>query len=348
MIKEFERVFVSIDGVDYFDYKGVYDDGDCSWYSRHLNISVPLVSRNVFERFGENNIDKYLDDSFVLNDNDPIHVVPDCKYSVRDIRNNYQIKRQFDDGVCNVYSPISYSGGYSSYVSHTVVVKPKNTIIFLQKCKNTNDAITYAREYFSEHFSLGDLVVSTSLSHVTSSSKINNYLPLLLHTAKKPCISYKKIQFNTNELTPDVLTIMRAAGIRRYDDADAEKNFLIQLAVLNQHNWRDYPLSVRAAFNTMRQRLSIMTEVFSHTSRYPKYIKEMYDMCHKKTVDTINPKDVDMVREYYAGLLGLKNETMFVNEITLHEKLEEANVNIYDFNKVFNLTTRITPKKYDA
>ena len=347
MIRQIEKVFTIIDGIEYYNYKGIYDDGDNKWYSRDFIENAPVATSNVIKLLNEKHIDKLLDDSFVLNSNDPIHVVPDCKYSIKDIRNNYQIKRKFDDGVCNVYSPFDYSYSSASYINYTVVVKPKNTIIFLMKCNSKNEAITYAREYFSEHFSIDDLVVASDIHHIYTTKKFEPYIPLLLKTAQKPCVSYKKIQFNTNELTPDVLTIMRNVGCKNYCDTDAIENFLIQLAVLNQHNWRDYPLSVRAAFNTMNIRNTAMTYVFNHTSQYPKYVREMWDVW-RGDIKSINQKDADMVRNYYTSILGLKNETMFVNEVTLKEKLEEAKINIYDFNKVFELTTRITPKKYDA
>jgi len=343
--KTFNEVYVEIDEQKFYCYKGIIISD--SWYLRDFDPNDVIINSHVADRFTEGNIDTYLDDSFNINSGDAIHVVPDCKYSIKDIRNNYKIKRDFDTGVCNVFTPMSFPNCAHVWCNAAVVIEKYRTILFIDECKSKSDALSEAGNIFNgtPYSDMNVFIYNNSYISLYACNKIKRYLPLLLNTAKKPCVSYKKIEFNTNELTADVLTIVKKVGEKNRYDMNAEKDFLIQLAVLNQHNWRDYPYTIKCVFKSIPDYASIKGDVFGHTSKYPKYVKEMREFMNKHH-EKINEKDFNMLRGFYSEALSI-NGTMFVNAKDLFDKLIQNNMNIQDLQLVFNLTTRITPKTYE-
>lgn len=342
--KHFNEVYVNINGNQYYGWKGtiIYVS---EYYIRKVTPDAIVTNRVVTDLFEEKKIDLLLDENFKPQSGDPVHIVPDCKYSIADIRNNYQIKRDFDSGVCNVFSPLEYQR-MGAWVDWTVSIPTRQELVFVCDCKNANEAFLRAKEVFPD-LQFDDCGFHNTLKQIIFTKKLKPYIPLLLHNAKKPCISYKNLEFNTNELTTDVLMLVKKTGEVRYDAPDAEKNFTVQLAVLNQHNWREYPRTVKNLFNTITDYKCIKEDVFSHPSKYPKYIKEMYDLSRKSN-PPYSEKDFNLTREFYMTILDINQETMFVSTKTLQEKLNFAGISLGDFNQIFNLVTRITPKRYDA
>lgn len=342
--RHFNEVYINIEGNQYYGWKGtiIYTS---EYYIRKATPDAIVTNRIVAELLEERKIDLLLDENFKPQSGDPVHIVPDCKYSIADIRNNYQIKRDFDSGVCNVFSPLEYQR-MGAWIDWTISIPTRQELVFVCDCKNANEAFCRTKEVFPD-LQFNDCVFHNTLKQIIFTKKLKPYIPLLLHNAKKPCISYKNLEFNTNELTTDVLMLVKKTGEVRYDAPDAEKNFTIQLAVLNQHNWREYPRTVKNLFNTITDYKCIKEDVFSHPSKYPKYIKEMYDLSRKSN-PPYSEKDFNLTREFYMTILEINQETMFVNTKTLQEKLNFAGISLGDFNQIFNLVTRITPKRYDA
>lgn len=339
----FDEAYFKIDNDAYYGYTATVE-ADNAYYLMKLKApGIILTNREVTELFSEINIDNRLDQNFKPNSGDPLHIVPDCKYSIADIRNNYQIKRDFDAGVYNVFSPLEYPRS-SFWVERTVVIPSKKHIVLLTDCTSNENAFYVAKSIFQD-LRAEDCIFYGSHMPLIGTKKLRPYLPLLLGTAKKPCISYKKLEFNTNELTSDVLMLVKKCGGVDKCCPDAEKNFLIQLAVLNQHNWRDYPRTIMNMFSTFGYG-TIKEEVFNHPSKYPKYVNEMYNMT-RATRPVYTEKDFNLSREFYANVLDIKSDTMFVDTLALQHKLNNVGISLYDFEQIFNLTTRITPRKYD-
>ena len=332
--REYEQVFIKIGGNSYFGYKGyVFANGDY-YLKRYCEPGLIITNRSVTDMFTEDHIDAYLDDNFVLKSGDPIHVVPDCKYAINDLRNNYQIKRSFDAGVCNVFSPLKYPA-IAMWIQRVAIIKRYNAICFFADRDNMyiTDAIREMHKVFPD-LTIADVLLldHQDCNSIICTKKLKNYLPLLLNTAKNPCVSYKKLEFNTNELTSDVLMLVKKCGsVDRYSP-DAEKNFLIQLAVLNQHNWRDYPRTIMNMFSTIGYG-TIKDEVFSHPSKYPKYVNEMYDMS-RASRPKYTEKDFNLSREFYANVLELKSDTMFVDTLALQYKLNNVGISLCDFEQI--------------
>lgn len=343
--RHFDEVYVNINGSQYYGWKGTIIHTS-EYYIKKVTPGVIATNRTVTELLGEKKIDLLLDENFKPQSGDPVHIVPDCKYSIADIRNNYKVKRDFDSGVCNVFSPFK-NPETGAWIDWTVSIPSRQQLVFIGgDCKSARDAFYRAKEVFPD-LQFNDCVFHDTLKRVFFTKKLKPYVPLLLHNAKKPCISYKNLEFNTNELTTDVLMLVKKTGEIRYDSPDAEKNFTVQLAVLNQHNWREYPRTVKNLFNTITDYKCIKEDVFSHPSKYPKYIKEMYDLSRKPN-PPYSEKDFNLTREFYMTILEINQETMFVDTKTLQEKLNSAGISLGDFNQIFNLVTRITPKRYDA
>ena len=342
--RHFDEVYVNINGNQYYGWKGTIIHSS-EYYIKNATPGVIATNSAVTNLLEEQKIDLLLDKNFKLQSGDPVHIVPDCKYSIADIRNNYKIKRDFDSGVCNVFSPLEYQR-IGVWINWTVAIPTRQQLVFVGDCKSAREAYCSAKEVFPD-LQFNDCVFHDTLKWLIFTKKLKPYVPLLLHSAQKPCISYKNLEFNTNELTNDVLMLVKKTGEVILNSPDAEKNFTIQLAVLNQHNWREYPRTVKNLFNTITDYRCIKEDVFSHTSKYPKYIKEMYDLSRKPN-PPYSEKDFNLTREFYMTILEINQETMFVDTKTLQEKLNFAKISLGDFNQIFNLVTRITPKRYDA
>lgn len=345
--RNFDQVYVNINGHKYYGYNGIVVTEN-SWYLRQMNApGLIITNREVTDTLDENSIDSLLDNNFVLNPGDAIHVVPDCKYAIADLRNNYKIKRDYDTGVCNVFTPLDYPRN-SMWIEFTVAIPKLNTIIFICDCKNAITALGKAKGIIPNlDKSDCEIFSSDALRAIIATKKLAGYIPLITGTSKKPCISYKKLEFKTNELTIDVLTLIKKSGERNiHDDPHAVENFVLQLGMLNQHNWREYACSLKNMLNTIPDYRTAKGEVFSCPSKYPKYIKEMYEVS-RQLRPPYSEKDFNLTKEFYKDLLGLRDETMFVDAVTLQEKASAAGLNLYNLKEVFNLTTRITQKKYE-
>lgn len=339
----FEHVFLNIDGNQYYDYIGHVDTN--SYYTRRATPDMPVISGNIKDLLC-NNIDSLLDNTISPNDGDQLHVVPDCVYAIADIRNNYQIKRGFDAGMYNVYSPLKQN--LTQFFASTIVVvqKYKQLVLFNREFNFSSEAKKEAKRFVPEAQEY-DMVVFKKKMSLFYSSCITPYIPLLNNTATKPCISYKKLKFNSNELTPDVLMFVYKAGNAYKNSLGAEENYLLQLSILNQHNWREYPRTMFILFNVMLQYKGIHHEVKSHASKYPKHVKEIFEMARSQQ-DYKDEKDFNMARDFVSMVLDVKPCAMFVDTKRLMEKLSACSFGMTIFNELFSTVTRIVPKKYEG
>ena len=342
----FNHVYINLAGNKYYDYVGITDFWP-SYLKRKVKEKSILISGDIIDSLVEN-LSSYLDDTVVLNDNDDIHIVPDCVYSIRDIRNNYKIKRDFDSGKYNVFSPIKPY--IDRFAVHTIVVVDRLKKIALLDNKYTypSGAKKAALDLIPEA-EYEDMEFFSCSLRLCYSSHIAPYMHLVVGDAKKPCISYTKLKFNnSNELTPDVLMFVYKAGITsEYESSEAEENFLVQLGILNQHNWRDYPRTISFLFYALKNR-GVAHDVFCTMSKYPKHVKEIYDVAYNHSLPFMSEKDFLMAQQFVQMLLDVKPETMFVQTKQLMDKIVNSGFRLDYFSELYNTVTRIVPKKYEG
>ena len=172
-------------------------------------------------------------------------------------------------------------------------------------------------------------------------------MKLLNGTLTKPAISVKNLNLNSeNELTLDVLRLVYQTGIVSVYMDDAVKNFAIQLNVLNQHNWREYPFTTRLVINEMCDSKSCRCardEVHRMKSQNSKVIKELISLPYIDLCDA-SDKDFNMAREFVASVMGIGN-CKYASEEDFRKKLDNVNLSINTFLQLFNATVQIKPKE---
>ena len=338
------HVFYEKDALQCYDYTGYFSAPSYRRVTKQTNENTVLICNETKVKL--DNLESFLDDTFVLNPGDPIHVVPDCVYAMQDIRNNYTIKRDFDAGVCNVFSPIRFN--YFSFWPENVIIYEKYKEIYMfeddYNDKFTNSQMLGEIRYYHPDAQVSELMfVGPTQFH--GSAKFANYIPLLLGT-KKPNISYTKLKFNSNELTLDVLQLFMSTAKAWYGDKDALKNHAVQYAVLNQHNWRDYPGTISLLLDLTRF-YSSQRSITNHKSKYPKYVKEIIG-CERIQPQYKDEKDFVMAQQLVKSFLGMKDGDMFVDTERLNKKLGDSCLSYSSFNQLFSTVTRIKKKEYES
>lgn len=338
-----KHAYFNIDGVNFYDYT-LYSD-----WSNKLTVSEDsfVVDKSFLDRLM--NISNFTDATIKPPRQSEIYITPKLPYPIEDIRNNYKIKRVPDSGTYNVIGPIHVPKDNHFY-RWAIAVFPSLKAIFV-KCKNCNtdkrsvyrEALVYlpnadyAEMIHEEYLYQKRLVV------------INNqgvYKKLLDGTLTKPCVPYTNLDIaGRNQLTNDVLTLVRKTGEIPWTEKDAERNFVMQLNVLNQHNWREYPGTIAMLFLELMygNRSSIYREVRNHISRYSKVVKELL---FRPDVKFASEKDQEFARQYINELLDI-GECRYTTVNTLNAKLKEINLSISTFDQLYNNIVRLTPKKYE-
>ena len=339
--QQLSHIYLELGGNHYYDYSGIIETE--GYYMRNINNpECPVFGYGLIDKFNEKNIDNYLDDIFPLSPGDKIHIVPDCKYNIADVRNNYKIARDFDTGVCNVYSPLNQYYRHRITIDDVIVIPSLKKICFIDNC-SSEAAKTRVMELFPEV----DITDMRCFRHVTivNSEKFIQYIPLLLGTAQKPCISYKKLQFNSNELNIDTLMIAYKVCNNWWKDADAVDKAALQFAILNQHNWREYPRTL-FFFRKLLSRDSAGIRVLDKASSGPKYIREIEEVSWNNE-KFASEKDFNMAKDLVSKVLEINNDKMFVSDRDYLAKANVGSMNMHYFDELFNTIVRITPKQYD-
>lgn len=340
---EIKHAYFNIDDVNFYDYT-LYSD----------QVNEPTVSEDSFivdKLFlGRLKNISYLTDATIKPPRQSeIYITPKLPYPIEDIRNNYKIKRVPDSGAYNVIGPIQVS--YENHVCGcAVAVFPSLKAIFVKSKYGDIDKKSVYRKalMYLPNADYAEMIYKEFHSwkiHVV----INNqdvYKKLLDGTLVKPCVPYTNLDIaGRNQLTNDVLTLVRKTGEVPWTEKDAERNFIMQLNVLNQHNWREYPGTIAMLFLELMygNRSSIYMEVRNHISRYSKVVKEL--LFHRD-VKFASEKDQEFARQYINELLNI-GECRYTTVKTLKDKLREINLSISTFDQLYNNIVRLTPKKYE-
>ena len=346
------RLFCEIDGVKYYDWT-VYWNKDKYWaYPANYNLVFTYAISGNFE---ESCINDLLDDTFVPAVGSEIHVVSGCPVGMTDIRKNYTIKRKADDGCCNVFSPLSVNCRWLSCSSYSIV--PSRQAIFISESRYPRDVkrekIALQNEINNAFPDLTDLE-RNEISFVENDLNLKYgcipeaYLDLLQGKLQKPCISYKKLQFKTeNELTQDILYLVYRAGKEKWNH-DAGERFKIQLCALNEHNWRDYPGTVNMLFtDILNPRKSAYCMGMLGTSYIPKAAKELSNSMIADGIQFKSQKDIEMAQRFLKYIMGIPEDLQFTTIQTINKKFSEANINMNAFYRCFNNMVKLIPKKVE-
>jgi len=350
------KIYCQIDGVDYYDWTVCFQ---CSSYysSRVLEKGKNLVilGADIFNQIKEEDC-SLLDDKYIPKSGSSIHLVSGCPVGTADIRKNYTIKRKPDDGDCNVFSPYN---GYRSILWNTAyaIVSSEKTIVLSNKDKYNNSLDIYQSllHFFPDKWKIKDACSVLPGADVYKKDLAlfytvpqEEWLMLLKGELKKPCVSYKKLEFKTeNEINTDILYLVYKTGIQRYNE-EAKKAFHIQLCALNEHNWRDYPGTISILLSQLlrprRERYCL--DDLSSASRLPKAVKEMVSHCRHTPLPFKSQEDLAMAQKLVKYITDIPDDIQFSSIDKIIEKFREKCVDIECFYRLFDNIVKFRPKAF--
>lgn len=339
---EIKHVYFNLNDVDYYDYT-LYTDQPLT---QTVSEDSFVVDGSFLRRL--RNISDLTDTTIKPPRQSEIYITPKFPYPIEDVRNNYKIKRIPDSGTYNVIGPIHTNRNINVY-GYVVAVFPSLKAIFIKYRSKVQDKQSIYREalMFLPNADYSEMIYKefSCYKNYTIIEHQSIYKKLLDGTLTKPCVPHTNLNIaGHNQLTNDILTLVRKMGSVFQYEKDAEKNFIMQLNVLNQHNWREYPGTIAMLFlEIMRDNKSnIYMEVRGHSSRYSKVVKELI---FHKSVKFASNKDQEFARQYVNELLGI-GDCRYTTVNALYNKLQEINLSISTFNKLYDNIVRLTPKKF--
>ena len=354
---EFKHAYFNIKGVDYFDYT-LYANGKM----HHTRWREDDFDPN--EKFGDDyfvadeaivgkleKLKDFTDATIKPPKKSNIYITPNMPYPIEDIRNNYNIKRVPDSGAYNVFCPIKISCNNPYLYGYTIAIFPSLKAAYVRKAHDGEkrpEVIYKEACVFIPNADYGEMILDIHdfWTRYQVVAKQSAYKALLDKTLTKPCVPWTNLDISgQNQLTNDILTLVKKTGEVYYNNKDAEKNFVMQLNVLNQHNWRDYPGTIAMLFLELlwKDRGSIYFEVRQHSSKYSKAVKQL--LFHRDGVKFKDEKDLNFARNYIDSLLDV-GQCRYVSVSNLQCKLAEINLSQKTFEKLYNTIVRITPKEF--
>ena len=343
-----EHVFATIGPDKCEDYVGFFNVVPRNYSPERFPIIADFSLVSMFE----NNISSLCDPTFVPSAGDEVHVVPDCTLTIQDIRNNYKIKREFDSGVCNVFSPIKKNKGFTYLYKHFLVCKDaKYLVCFMpnkHEEKNLDDDTILRRMKELIPNELKNLYWDNrtwNSTHITFLSINEHYRNLILKQYSKPCIVYSQLPMNRNELTADLLFLTISSGRRfTFYDKDAVQKHTINLSAVAQTNWKDYPGTMGIVFGGLLKYYGVHDSMKSHPDRYAKQVRELLEYDHKNPAEFNGYKDFQMARDLFENMLQI-GEGKFVTLQQLNKKLNENGIAESSFLRVYNTMVKINLKE---
>ncbi len=283
-----------------------------------------------------------------------IYLSPNCPYAVNDVRHHYTLKRKPDTGDYNVISIIKNRRNTRvSFMdfSHAFIVPDRKILVVLSYPnyykKDTVKPIDIIRNFcpdFNSNVTPISEIEIMPLYLCMNSSVVIDYMLGRLH---KPCVYYTALDITNNvELTLDFLTLLYNTGNKRKWDRAGRQDFLTELKVLNQHNWRDYLGTLTIMFYYLFNINSIAVSFRNNLSYCTKEVREIFRLISSnKGDDFVSEKDFNMTKLFIDSLLHI-GDLKFATLENLCDKLKSNNLSISIFSRLFDNIVKITPKAY--
>ena len=342
----YEHIYFELNGVKYYDYTLYTEVTPWRHYGKTPEYEFGL-NGEVKDKI--ETLEGLVDKTITPAQGCDIHVTPGCPIACEDLRKHYTLKRGLDNGDYNVFTPLKCGCGYVTYIYPTAFLfYPSQKIVFAGEAQYQKPIATRAvLEQLADSTVSGlnhseAVYDASSMSIYLYSKKYEYFLKLLEGKLTKPCISYTQLDVNSqNEVTLDLLRLVYEAGNRHWYEQDAEKNYVIQLNVLNQHNWRDYIGTISMLIGDLITGVGV--SVKNRASQQPKAIQQI--LSHRYEKDFISEKDLKMGQAFVDSLLGI-GDCRFTNYVGLDRKLMSVSLSHASFDRLYNNIIRITPKQY--
>ena len=354
-IQHFNHAYLDILGNKYYDYEAATDRDYWYW-----NDDEYLFSDNIFKEF--RTLDSFADKTIKPKKGSSLYLFPGGPVALDDIRRNYTIKKKIDTGDYNVIHPYE-SNSYRSWKNESyfnqVAVFPSEKKIFLHQAPhqygNTArkdvyseaEMYKYACECFGSVLNREDMVYLENfvkdIQLVRGGKNMASYVSLLTTPMVKPLVSIENLDLNAeNELNLDVLMLVYSAAKSTANYREREENMLVQLNVMNNYNWREYPRTVSILLNEVG-RYHLLSDMKRHPSQYSKTIREILEhSCN----EFASEKDYLLSQKLLNALLNI-GDGKFVSFDTLDDRLHQKDIPRGTFLSMFTDIVKVMPKKYD-
>lgn len=338
------HTYFEFGGVKYYDYT-MYTD--CYLWTNESSFLTELcLSEDMYAKL--RTLDDWVTPGITVPKQSEIYVAPLCSVASDDIRKNYQVKRRPDTGDYNVFSPIKHGTHYRHTITgRCLLILPTRKVVLASSClRQERDLIALCQGIITiDDNDIQQAIYSTeSMSFYRMSDDVFFFKNLLDGIISKPIVTPKQLDLNTeNELTLDVLQLVYTTGSASYCDQDAKKNFLIQLNVLNQHNWRDYKGTVRMLLRELCVH-GICSDIRRKVSSQNKAIRVLFESCNKCSGFT-SEKDLKMAQTFVNQLLDI-GDCRYTDVQTLENKLSNINLSLGSFCNLYSNIIKLTPRQY--
>ena len=340
------KAFCHIEGVEYYDWTLYWTNNRYGWAPKDSGVVIDSDMLRSFESLESN----LFDDTFNPQHGSEIHVVPGCPIGMADIRKNYVIKRNADSGCCNVFSPLK-ADCYWIENKDVAIIPSKKAIVIAGT--SYSSAVSHVRERVFELFP--DIHESDMLLHLSLNLYLRyvelptQWLSLLKGELKKPCISYKKLEFKTaNEVSLDILYLVYKTGMQSWS-GEAMKAFTLQLCALNEHNWRDYPGTIGTLFNdilNLKKNRHLCANELIGITKFPKACREMIRNGLQSNLAFKSQEDIDMSQRLIRYVVGLSEDAQFTTIESLARVFNEKKINMNCFYRTFDNIVKFRPKEF--
>lgn len=337
------QIFATFNGKNYFGYDVYYTDGE--------RPVADIISEDVYEPLRDLT---YCDKTIHPAKGSSIYVSPgNCPVASDDIRRNYSMKKILDMGDYNIFYPVNRTWYKDNIMGFAVIESYKIIVIskrYRDSIKSYNSLYNFLavrpdiHEDDIEIIKLSDPVCLYNIQDMTGAHKA-----ALMGQLTKPCVPLENLDLSTgNDITLELLEQVRVSGIVD-DSRNAEENFRIQLNILNEHDWREYP-GTTALVLAMTQSLSSYVQttgdsIYERISSQSKPIKNLYNETKAWAGNYKSQKDFDMAKTYLDTKLNI-GEYRYCTSSSLSAKLLEYNIPSSIFYSLYNEVVRIAPKKY--
>lgn len=324
------KAYFEINGVKYYDYDIFID-----FYTRK-KVPDYCVNSTVFDTLISSTL---LDKTISPAEGSDIYVATDCSIPIEDLRAHYNIKRKEDTGDVNVFE--LRSSLKTRVYAEGLIIFPSQKCIFADVQRHTeSEMLEIAAKIFPNAITSEAVVIRQYVTVIWPDDSKGNYPLLLKGSLSKPCIPLSALKITgNNKLTLDALWLAYLAADFNSDLKRNMSNFLIQLNVINQCNWADFP-GTMAVWNEVIQYKTPINRINRYRSKFPKIVHRLIPQPAAR-VQFSSSEDKKLAQSFVAKLLDLPENPVFVSMFKLEAILCKHDLTLTTFNRLYDTTVRI-------
>lgn len=343
--KKFEHIYINLrlGGPFLKDYT-LYVVKDPYGHSEQIKQCTWGTDSETFRSLSRLDTDNIIKLDTKIPDKTPVFIAPSKKVSAEMAKQHYTIRRGVDSGDYNVFTPnsISYYGSIWD-IQHLVVLE-RRKIVFGAELGVTFEAMNAkAQELFPDET---PKLYSTNLNVQLISKRYECY-KALIDGCKKPCVLDTALNLTGSlELNQELLDLTYKLASKSGYEPEAQKNYLLQLQLVTQHNWQDYPGTMALFMWLCSSAGGCGIHFYRHRKSQTKTVKELLD-CYQRYPVFKTDKDKDMAKQFLIKFLNLNSEIlsagqpMYVSASALIRKLETFSISPETFEVIFKTIVKI-------